>query len=125
MFKDAPLIAVLITLFLSYACFLLVDWAAGRTEFSTGIVVDKQYKAEINTTGTGYGTTTNGQGGVIVTTSHDSEKFLLLAKSITNEIVTVECEPELYYNKEVGQEIEYKTRKGYFTGNDWSVHGVR
>ena len=40
-------------------------------------------------------------------------------------VVTVECEPELYYEKQIGQKIYCKAYKGFFTGSTWSMYGVR
>ena len=105
--------------------FFLIDEIASKPEPFYGIVIDKHYKAERNSTGTGYGMTSSGKGGVIVTFEHESEKFILMVKTENGKVVTIECEPELYYEKQVGQKIYCKAYKGFFTGSNWSMYGVR
>ena len=48
-----------------------------------------------------------------------------MVKTENGNVVTVECEPELYYEKQVGQKIDCKAYKGLFTGATWSMYGVR
>lgn len=125
MFKEMPIVSSLIAIFILGLAFLLIDGIASKPELFYGIVIDKHYKAERNSVGTGYGITSSGGNGVIVTSEHESEKFLLIVKTENGNVVTVECEPELYYEKQVGQEIDCKAYKGYFTGSIWSMYGVR
>ena len=101
--------------------FIGVDGVASEPEAFSGVVVDKQYKAEQNSTGMGYG----GDAGVIVTTAHDAEEFLLLVKVEDGKIATVKCEPEIYYQKKVGQKIDCKAYRGYFTGWVWLLRGEK
>ena len=125
MFEDMPIVSSIIAIFILGLAFLLVDGIASKPEPFYGTVIDKRYKAERNSTGTGYGMTSSGKGGVIVTSEHESEKFLLMVKTENGKVVTVECEPELYYEKQVGQKIDCKAYKGFFTGANWSMYGVR
>lgn len=104
--------------------FILIDGMAGKPEAFNGIVVDKHYEAEQNSTGTGYGMTSSGESGVIVTSTYEGEKFLIMVKTETGKIVTVECVPEVYYQKEIGQKIDCVVYKGFFTGWAWSMRGV-
>lgn len=125
MFEYMPIRSSIIAIFILVFAFFLIDGIASKPEPFYGSVIDKHYKAERNSTGTDYGMTSSGKSGVIVTSEHESEKFLLMVKTESGQVVTVECEPELYYQKEVGQKIDCKAYKGYFTGSTWSMYGVR
>ena len=125
MFEDMPIVSSLIAIFILGLTFLLIDVIASEPELFYGTVINKHYKAEIERSGTGYGMTSSGQSGVIVISEYESEKFLLMVKNEKGNIVTVECKPELYYEKQVGQKIDCNTYKGFFTGLIWSMSGVR
>ena len=125
MFEYMPIVSSLTAIFILGLAFFLIDGIASKPEPFYGTVIDKHYKAERNSTGTGYGMTSSGKSGVIVTSEHESEKFLLLVKTDNGKVVTVECEHELYYEKQVGQKIDCKAYKGFFTGSTWSMYGVR
>lgn len=125
MFEDMPIVSSLIAIFILGLAFFLIDGIASKPEPFYGTVIDKHYKAERNSTGTSYGMTSSGKSGVIVTSEHESEKFLLMVKTDNGKVVTVKCEPELYYEKQVGQKIDCKAYKGFFTGSTWSMYGVR
>jgi len=125
MFEDMPIVSSIIAIVILGLAFILIDGIASNPESFYGSVVDKHYKAERNSTGTGYGMTSSGKSGVIVTTEHEDEKFLIMVKTESGKVVTVECKPEAYYQKEVGQKIDCNAYKGYFTGWTWSMHGVR
>ena len=123
--EDMPIVSSIIAIIILGLTFLLIDGIASKPEPFYGSVIDKHYKAERNITGTGYGMTSNGTSGVIVTSEHECEKFLLMVKTENGNVVTVECEPELYYEKQIGQKIYCKAYKGFFTGSTWSMYGVR
>lgn len=125
MFEDMPIVSSIISIFILGLALFLIDGIASKLEPFYGSVIDKHYKAERNSTGTGYGMTSSGKSGVIVTSEYESEKFLLMVKTESGEVVTVECESTLYYKKEVGQKIDCEAYKGYFTGSTWSMYGVR
>lgn len=125
MFEDMPIVRSLITIFILVLTFFLIDGIASKPEPFYGSVIDKHYKAERNSTGTGYGMTISGKSDVIVTSEYEIEKFLLMVKTDNGKVVNVECEPELYYEKQVGQKIDCKAYKGFFTGSTWSMYGVR
>ncbi len=125
MFEDMPIVSSLIAIFILGLAFFLIDEIASKPEPFYGTVIDKHYKAERNSTGTSYGMTSSGKSGVIVTSEYESEKFLLMVKTDNGKVVTVKCEPELYYEKQVGQKIDCKAYKGFFTGSTWSMYGVR
>lgn len=125
MFEDMPVISSIIAIFILGLAFLLIDGIASKPEPFYGNVIDKHYKAERNSVGTGTAIGSNGSVGVVTTTETDPEEFLIMVKTETGKIVTVKCEPELYYEKQVGQKIDCKAYKGFFTGSTWSMYGVR
>jgi hypothetical protein len=121
-FDDIPIIIniLIIILFLLFI-FFLIDGIASKPESFYGYVIDKNYKSESNTSGIGYLMTNTGKGGVILTSEYESEKFILIVKNEKGNIVSVECEPEIYYEKQVGQKIYCKAYKGRFTGLTYSM----
>jgi hypothetical protein len=125
MFEYMPVISSILALILIGLVFICIDGLMSKTEFYSGKVIDKHYSAESHRTGTGVGVTSSGQTGVVMTSESEPEKFLLMVKTKTGNVVTAECKPELYYEKEIGQEIEFAIYKGRFTGMSWSVRGVR
>lgn len=125
MFEDMPIVSIFIAIFILVFTFFLIDGIASKPEPFYGIIIDKHYKAERNSTSTGYVMPISGESGVIVTSEYESEKFLLMVKIEDVQVVTVECEPTLYYEKQVGQKIYCKAYKGFFTGSIWSMYGVR
>lgn len=124
MFEDMPIASGLIAIFILTTAFFLIDGIASRPVPFHGTVIDKHYKAERRSSGIGYGMISSGPSGVIATSEHEGEKFLLMVKTEGGQIVTVECEPRLYYKKQVGQKIDCKAYKGLFTGATWSMYGV-
>lgn len=125
MFKHMPIVSSLIAIFILGLAFFLIDGIASKPEPFYGSVIDKHYKAEITSVGTGTAVGSNGSVGVVTTTETDPEEFLIMVKTETGKIVTVKCEPELYYEKQVGQKIDCKAYKGLFTGATWSMYGLR
>ena len=125
LFKEHPIVKSLIAIVILGITFLLIDGIASKSEAFYGNVIDKHYKAEMTSVGTGTAVGSNGVVGVVTTTEVDPEEFLLMVKNESGKIVTVKCEPELYYEKEVGERLYYNVYKGLFTGMDWSLCGVR
>lgn len=104
---------------LAFIAFVLVDVIfINRVEY-TGIVIDKHYKSEQSSYGVGSAIGANGQVGVVSTYQHEDEKFLIMVKQVSGQIVTTESEPELYYKKQIGDSVLYKSFLGRFTGIDW------
>ena len=124
-FEDSPVFSSLMAIIVLGLVFLLIDGIASKPYPFDGIVMDKQYKAEVNSTGTGYGIMSNGKSGMIITHQHEEEEFLLMVKTSNKEVVTVKCSAGLYYEKEIGQKIECNASKGFFTGKVLSMHGIR
>lgn len=67
MFEDAPIIGSTLALILLFLIFILIDGIFSKPVYFSGVVADKQYSVESIRTGTGYGVTSIGQAGVVVT----------------------------------------------------------
>lgn len=125
MFEDMPIVSSIIAIVILATAFFLIDVIASKPEAFYGNVIDKHYKAERTSVGTGTAVGSNGNVGVVITTEVDPEEFLIMVKTESGKIVAVKCEPELYYQKEVGERIDCNAYKGLFTGMVWSLYGVR
>jgi len=113
-------IAIIVLLF----TLILIDAVSMSPELESGTVVGKTYETEKRNTNVE--TIITGNGGVqpILTTNHRREKFLLMVKTEENRVVAVECEPELYHIKDIGDRLEYRAYKGLFTGVTYGRRGV-
>lgn len=120
LFEDMPIITSIITLLFLFIIFVIVDIIFVKPEPFTGIVVDKHYKAETTGTGTGY-VYGSGNGMVITTTTHESEKFLIMVRTESGQVVTVDGTATVYYEKEIGQNIDCFAYKGLITNLTWSL----
>ena len=125
MFEDMPIVSSIIAIVILATAFFLIDGIASKPEAFYGNVIDKHYKAERTSVGTGTAVGSNGNVGVVTTTEVDPEEFLIMVKTESGKIVTVNCEPELYYEKEIGERIDCNAYKGLFTGIVWSSYGIR
>jgi hypothetical protein len=123
--KPIPILSSIMAILILGLTFIVIDQIASKPEAFYGNVIDKHYKAERTSVGTGTSVGSNGSVGVVTTTEVDPEEFLIMVKTESGKIVTVNCEPELYYQKEVGERIDCNAYKGLFTGMVWSLHGVR
>lgn len=70
---------------------LLADGIFCREIPFEGKIIDKFYKAESNQAGTGVGVSSSGKPGVIITSSHESEKFLVMVQTKEGAIFTSEA----------------------------------
>lgn len=124
MFREMTIISSMVVVIILGMLFLGIDGIASRPESFHGYVIDKHYKAERISVGTGTAVGSNGNVGVITTTEFDPEDFLIMVKDESGRVVTVKCDPELYYQKEIGDSIVCEEYKGLFTGAVWHVFGV-
>ena len=120
-----PIVSSIITIIILGFTFTLIDGIASKPEPFKGYVVDMHYKGESNSSGAGYGITSSGKSGIIVASEFEEGMFLIIVKTEKGEVVTVECDPELYYKKVIGDKIDCVANKGYFTGISWSLQGIR
>ena len=124
-FEDMPFLSCMLIFFILLTAFILTDGIGSKPEAFSGHVVDKHYKPESVTTGTGLLSNSNGGAGVISTVEVDSEAYLIMVRTEQGKIVTVKCEPELFYRKEKNSLIECEAYRGLFTGLIWISKGVR
>jgi len=122
LFREMPIISTLISLLLFGLIFILIDGICSEKQPFSGIVVDKHYKAESTSVGTGVVNTGNGSG-VVTMVETDPEKFLVMVRTKDGQIFTVECEPTLYYAKNMNDEIYCHHQIGLFTKSIWSSYG--
>lgn len=121
---ELPFLTIITGIIIAVLILTLVDGIFYQPEDMKGIIVDKHYKAERNSIGTGTAITSNGVG-IVTTTEVDPEEFLVMTKDVTGKIVTVKCSPELYYKKEFGDTIYFNANKGLITDIIWSYKGVK
>lgn len=124
-FKEMPILSSIMAIIILGCVFMLVDGIASKPKSFYGNVVDKHYKAERRSVGTGTVVGSNGGVGFVTTTEVDPEEFLIMVKTQCAGIVTVRCDAELYYQKELGERIDCNDYKGLFTGLTWGLYGVR
>lgn len=125
LFEEFPVFTWIAALLLLLSLFIGIDSILSVPEYHHGKVVDKQYKAETKSTGIGSGAAGNGQVGVVITSQNEPEKFLLMVKTPEGKVLTADAEAELYYQKEIGDNLAYALYKGRFTGFTWSVKGLK
>jgi hypothetical protein len=123
-FKDEPIFASVITLIGIVVILFLIDIIGSEKKYFNGEVLDKHYKAEINSHGSGVGMTSNGQMGVVTTSHHESEAFLIIVEN-KDFIVTVNSNPSLFYSKNKGDKIECYKNVGCLTGKSYSYYAFR
>lgn len=99
--------------------FFFVDAVGSSRDTRHGVVIDKHYQAESSSVGTGYGVTNNGSTGIVVTSSHENEKFILVVETETGEIETIECKASMYYDTDRESTVEYVVNIGLITGIEW------
>ena len=110
----------LLILFFTGLIFLITDIAITNPEPGLGILVDKHYKPEHNTTSVGVVYTSNG-ANIVSTGSQDNEAYILMVKSQSGKIIKINCNPEQYYDYKLNDSIKYVISKGVFTDTDWFI----
>ena len=98
-------------------CFFCVDlFGADYVTEGQAEILEKVYSPSETSTGTGVGVGSNGGTAIVTTTSHKSEKFILIVRKANNDIQSIECTPDYYYSKEEGESISISKKVGYLTG---------
>jgi len=117
-FKIESLLTVIIVLVSLILLFGFVDIFFSKEIPFNGIVIDKHYKSESSSYGTGVAYTTK---GMAVVTTHQSspEEFLVMVKKPNGEVITISCEASMYYAKKINQSISCISDVGYFTKEVW------
>lgn len=115
-FQHMPILGGIMAIMLLLIAGYFVDRVGSKSVSVSGIVVDKHYKAERNSNGVGYGTSSSGNTGMVVTSSRESEKFLIMVRSNEGHIVTTESTADIFYSKEIGDDVVFEAYKGWITG---------
>jgi hypothetical protein len=90
---------------------LFVDIAGSNRVKFKGTVIDRYYKAE------SVRTLVSEDGDVAV--ESEEESFTLVIKSPRGKVITVKSSPELFYIKDVGDDLDCVSYIGWFTGIKW------
>jgi hypothetical protein len=117
-FKYEPLTATLLVLIVVIISFGFVDIFFSKEIHFNGIVIDKHYKSESSSVGTGVVYTSKGMA-IVNTYQSSPEEFLVMVKKPNGEVFTVSCEASLFYSKKINQSISCVSDVGYFTKNVW------
>lgn len=115
---------IIVILIVSFLVCFSIDIFAYQSEKLNGIVIDKHYKGEQTSIGTG-AVYVNGKVGVTTNVNVDSEKFLVMVKMLDENIVVVDCSAELYYKKEKGDILFFEYSTGYFTDIVYGIDGLK
>lgn len=117
--KFCVIIGVTFGLALLWLCFILCDALTARySEPFEAKVVERVYEPEH--TSTGVGTANNGQ--MIITTSHEPEKFKAIV-NIQGVTVSATCWPEGWAMLKKNSKVQCRYARGRFTGWNygWAV----
>ena len=76
MFEDMPIVSSIISIVILAIAFFLIDGIASKPEAFYGNVIDKHYKAERTSVGTGTAVGSNGNVDVVTTTEVDPEEVV-------------------------------------------------
>jgi len=117
-FKVESLLTAIIVLVALILLFGFVDIFFSKEIPFNGIVIDKHYKSDTSSYGTGVVYTSKGMA-VVNTYQSSPEEFLVTVKKPNGEVITVSCEASLYYGKKINQSISCISDVGYFTKNVW------
>lgn len=123
-FEDEPILTLIFSLIFFAFLFLIVDVMFSESISFSGIVVDKHYKAESSSVGTGTAYTSKGMA-VVTTYQSSPEEYSFAVKDRLGNIVTANCEANLYYKKELTQKVECYNDVGFFSKIIWCTRAVR
>lgn len=112
---------ILLGVFIFIIIFMIVDCAMSKPKPFTGVIIEKHYVPASTSTGTGVGS----NGEVIMTTSSESEKYIVFVRADNGEIIEVKCERGLYFLKAVKDRIDCSHMMGFFTGVQWETVGLK
>lgn len=88
------------------------DHISGKWIEGTGKIVDKLYKPSTYRSGVGMGMSTNGSPVVVSTSSGSSEEWFFMVDVGEGEIEKVFCSDDFYYQKSIGDRIDFMYRRG-------------
>jgi hypothetical protein len=94
----------------------IVECSWVRTEPGEAMVIEKHYSPEETSTGVGYGTTSNGGSGVVVTTSHKSDEYFIFVKE-GNENIKAETNMDRFLEINKGDMVNIEHYYGRLFGS--------
>lgn len=102
--------------------FSIIDILGSKEELHNAIVIDKHYITERKSVGSGTSINSDGTIGIVQTKEVSPEQFLLIVETNNGQIFTVKCNPEFYYYKKLGDQIQIKAYKGLLTD---AIHNIK
>jgi hypothetical protein len=115
---------ILLAIIVLFVIWLIADMLMATTEHHNVTVVDKHFSAEHNSTGTGVGYV-GGKTAVIIISDHEDEKFLLMVRLESGEVVTAETTPTTFYSKSIGDSAICEIEVGKFSKSSWSTTVIK
>jgi hypothetical protein len=91
---------------------LAFNWCAGHDERIQVAVISKLYSPEHNSIGSGVGVMGNGKVGMVITSQHESEKFILIVKDSSGECFSCKVNATTYVNAKENDIITITIRIG-------------
>ncbi|WP_407475241.1 hypothetical protein [Elizabethkingia anophelis] len=107
-------IEVFIGLIVAIIVFFSIDMFGSKTKYVDGILLEKVFTPESNSTFVGYNQNANG-GGVIVGDNHQSEQFKYIVQ-IENNVETADVHKNKYFKYNTGDFLKIKVYIGRITG---------
>jgi hypothetical protein len=105
--------------------FLLIDALCSTNKYiGTGTVVEKAYSPEETSTGTGYGVGANGNSGIIITTTHKDEEYILFV-NMNGRFVKTKTKMSDYIRSKNGDEMKVYHAIGLITGWTWETYSAQ
>jgi hypothetical protein len=120
LFKEFPVLSWLTVVLLLALTVLITDMITITPTYAHGKVVDKHYKAGSSNTRLVH----KADKTTIMVTDTDTEAFLIMIRSKEGSIITAKSNSNLYYRKEIGDDVRYAANIGRIFGKVWSVRAV-
>lgn len=107
-------IEIFIGIIVAIIVFFSVDMFGSKTKYVDGVLLEKVFTPESNSTFIGYNQNAN-SGGVIVGNNHQSEQFKYIVQ-IGNKVKTADVSKNRYYKYNIGDSLKIKVYIGRITG---------
>ncbi|MHC0441600.1 hypothetical protein [Flavobacterium sp. 3-210] len=108
---------------ISLVAFVSIDLSFGSKTTFTGIVIDKRHQSESYRTGTSYVYTNKGTA-MVTSSERTPEVYQLLVRTSSGEVVKVECDATLWYNKKLNEKVNCTSWIGYISKSSWLDRGI-
>ncbi|MCT4288582.1 hypothetical protein HZP25_17925 [Elizabethkingia anophelis] len=107
-------IEIFIGLIVVIIVFFSIDMFGFKTKYVDGVLLEKVFTPESNSTFVGYNQNANG-GGVIVGNNHQSEQFKYIVQ-VGDKVKTADVSKNRYYKYNIGDSLKIKVYIGRITG---------